>query len=161
MFTIYLCLVSVILAPIVSSKISLLSFGGKTYLNGQYVVKTPDNVNIKDEIVNGNAQGKELVIVKELTLKERLTLVKRLKASNDILTQLEEEKVKRLEDHEDELEKLLKREEKERLKNLRNENKVPQKTLRRKKFIVKKMPEQNKITEVDGVEGESRMMQYD
>jgi len=80
----------------------------------------------------------KLVIVKELTLNDKLALGERLKASNDILTQLEKEKVKRLEDRENELEKLLKNEEEERLKNLRNENKIPQETLRHKKFIVKK-----------------------
>lgn len=65
MFAIYLCLISV-LAPFVSSKwvkiynfhntrvkiilifrVTLMSFGGKTYLNGQYIVEAPDNGNIK------------------------------------------------------------------------------------------------------------------
>lgn len=68
MLAVYLCLISV-LTPLVSSKwvtiyyfhnirvkiilnfrISLLSFGGKTYLNGQYIVEAPDNGNIKDGI---------------------------------------------------------------------------------------------------------------
>jgi len=66
MFAIYLCLISV-LAPFVSSKWvkinnfhntrvkiilifrdTLISFEGKTYLNGLYIVETPDNGNIKD-----------------------------------------------------------------------------------------------------------------
>jgi len=111
--------------------------------------------------VNDHTQRLKLIIVKKLTLDERLALGERLKTSNDILTQLEEKKVKRLEHREDELEKLLKREEEERLKNSTNKNKVPQKTLRHKKFFAKEIPEQNTITKIDSVEGESRMMQYD
>ncbi|XP_060868072.1 uncharacterized protein LOC132943211 [Metopolophium dirhodum] len=159
MFAVYLCLVSVILPLFVSSRISLIYFGGKTYLNGQHIVEAPDNENIKDEIVNGHTKGMKLVIVKTLTLQERITLGERLKESNDKLTKLEEKKMKRLEDRENDLEKLFKGEEEQRPKDLTNETNVPQETISRKKFINKEMPEQNNITEVDGVEDDSRTMQ--
>ncbi|XP_022180044.1 uncharacterized protein LOC111040429 [Myzus persicae] len=144
MFTIYFCLVSVILAPLVSSKISLISLGGKTYLNGQFEVKAPDNGSIKDGIVNGHTKGLKLIIEKILTLQERLALLERLKKSNDKSTQMEKERMKILEDREDELERLVKGEEEQRLNNLINENKVPQEAISRKKFIVKEIPEQKK-----------------
>ncbi|XP_003241900.1 uncharacterized protein LOC100573202 [Acyrthosiphon pisum] len=147
MIAVYLCLVSVILSPFVSSKISLISFGGKTYLNGQYIVEAPDNGNIADGIVNGLTKGLKLVIVKTLTLQERITLGERLKKSNDELSEMEEKKLKRLEDRENDLEKLFKGEEEQRPNYLTNENKVS--TISRKKFIVKEMPEPNNITEVD------------
>jgi len=105
--------------------------------------------------VNGHTKELKLVIVKTLTLQERITLGEQLKKSNDKLIKLEEIKVKRLEDRENELEKLIKGEEKQRPKDLINENKVPQETIRRKKFIVKEMPEPNNITGVDGVGGDS------
>lgn len=110
-------------------------------------------------IVNGHTKGLKLIIVKTLTLHERLNLREQLKQSNDKLTQLEEKKVKRLEDRENELEKLFKDKEEQRPKDLTNENKVPRETISRKKFIVKKRPEQNNITEVDGMEGDSQTMQ--
>ncbi|KAF0753804.1 Uncharacterized protein FWK35_00035800 [Aphis craccivora] len=147
MFAIYLCLISV-LAPFVSSKVTLMSFGGKTYLNGQYIVEAPDNGNIKDGIVNGRTLGLKLNIIKPLTFQERLILLEQLKTSNDMLSQLEREKVKRLEDREKELDKLFKEEIEQRLEN---ENKLPQETIVLKKF--EEMPDQNKITEVNGVEG--------
>ncbi|KAL4121107.1 hypothetical protein QTP88_013680 [Uroleucon formosanum] len=150
MFMVYLCLVSIILPPFVSSKISLIFFGGKTYLNGQHIVEAPNNGNIKDAIVNGHIKGLKLIIVKTLTLQERITLGKLLKKSNDKLIKLEERKMKRLEDREDELEKLLKQEE-QRPKDLTNENEVPQETISHKKFML----EQNNILEVDGVGGDS------
>lgn len=105
--------------------------------------------------MNGYTKGLKLVIVKTLTLQERITLREQLKKANDKLTKLEEIKMKRLEDRENDLEKLIKGEEEQRPKDLTNENKVPQKTIRRKKFIVKEMPEPNNITEVDGVGGDS------
>lgn len=101
-------------------------------------------------IVNGHIKGLKLIIVKTLTLQERITLGKLLKKSNDKLIKLEERKMKRLEDCEDELEKLLKQEE-QRPKDLTNENEVPQETISHKKFML----EQNNILEVDGVGGDS------
>ncbi|XP_026820035.1 uncharacterized protein LOC113558719 [Rhopalosiphum maidis] len=156
MLAVYLCLISV-LTPFVSSKISLLSFGGKTYLNGQYIVEAPDNGNIQDGIVNGYTQKLKLNIIKSLTLPERLILVDQLKKSNDILSQREAENVKRLEDRENELDKLFKGEEQQQLKNLTNDE-VPQEAISHGKF--EEMPGRNKITEVKGVEDNSRMMRY-
>jgi len=72
--------------------------------------------------VNGHTKGLKLIIVKTLTLQERITLGERLKKSNDKLTKLEEKKVKRLEDRENDLEKLFKGEEYQRPKDLINEN---------------------------------------
>ncbi|CAH1721272.1 unnamed protein product [Aphis gossypii] len=148
MFAIYLCLISV-LAPFVSSKVALMSFGGKTYLNGQYIVEAPHNGNIKDGIVNGRTRGLKLNIIKTLTFQEKLILLEQLKASNDMLSQQEMERVKRLEDREKELDKLFKGGVKQRLEK---ENEVPQETVSHKKF--EEMSDQNKITEVNGVEGD-------
>uniref|UniRef100_A0A2S2PJX2 Uncharacterized protein n=1 Tax=Schizaphis graminum TaxID=13262 RepID=A0A2S2PJX2_SCHGA len=156
MLAIYLCLIGV-LTPFVSSKMSLLSFGGKTYLNGQYIVEALDNGNIKDGIVNDYTQKLKLNIIKTLTLPERLVLAEQLKKSNDILSQREAENVKRLEDRENELDKLFKGEEEQQLKNLTNDV-VPQEAINRGKF--EKMTGRNKITRVKGVEGNSRMMRY-
>lgn len=100
------------------------------------------------EIVNGRTRGLKLNIIKTLTFQERLILLEQLKTSNDMLSQLEMEKVKRLEDRENELDKLFKGEVEQRLEN---ENKVPHETISYKKF--EEMPYQNKITEVNGVEG--------
>jgi len=98
--------------------------------------------------VNGRTLGLKLNIIKPLTFQERLILLEQLKTSNDMLSQLEREKVKRLEDREKELDKLFKEEIEQRLEN---ENKLPQETIVLKKF--EEMPDQNKITEVNGVEG--------
>lgn len=101
-------------------------------------------------IVSGHTKGLKLIIVKTLTLQERIILGELLKKSNDKLIELEERKIKRLEDREDELEKLLKQGE-QRLKDLTNENEVPQETISHEKFRL----EQNNILEVDGVGGDS------
>jgi len=112
-------------------------------------------------IVNGHTKGLKLIVVKTLTIQERLALGEQLKKSNDKLTQMEEEKMKRLEDRENELEEMLKREKEERLENLTNENQDPQETMSHKIIIVKEIPKQTQITEVDGLEGDSQVMQND
>lgn len=73
-----------------------------------------------------------------------------LRKSNDMLSQLEEEKVKKLEEREIKLEKLFRGVKEEQ----RVENIVPQETKNREEF--KGMPEQNKIT--NDVERDSETM---